>query len=136
MKTFKTQLLGLILLLGTTTIIDAQGVSVSFEPTSINNPIEEDRIATNANNEIKKHIEANLNYPEQLKEFALKGTSFIRFRIDEKGEITAKNIITSMGAAFDKAILQSVENLNSVSPVYKNGVATAYAIVVPVRFEP
>jgi len=134
MKTLKLQLLGLIILIGTTTLINAQGVSEPFTPILIHNTIEEELIETTANTEIAAHIEANLDYPEYLKEFELRGTSLVRFRIDQKGKIIAKHIITSMGAGFDNAIMKSVKHLESVSPIYKNGVATAYSIVVPVRF--
>lgn len=135
MKTLKSQLLGLVLLLGATITLDAQGVSAPFESIIINPAAEEDKIETIANTEISDHIVANLQYPEHIKEFKINGTSLVKFRINEKGEITSRHIITSMGESFDAAIMKSAKDLKVVSPIYKNGVATAYAIVVPVRFE-
>jgi len=135
MKNIKSQLLGMILLLGAPIIMDAQGVSAPFEPIVISGNADDIVIETTANNELTKHIATNLEYPEYIREFGMQGTSLVRFRLDETGKIISKNIITSMGAAFDNAIMNSVKDLKSVSPIYKNGVATAYAIVVPVRFE-
>ena len=135
MKTLKSQLLGLALLLGSTIALDAQGVSAPFEKIIINTTAEKEVIETSANYEITKHIKANLEYPIQLQEFNITGTSLVKFKINEHGEITSKTIITSMGVLFDQEIMRAVKNLEVVSPVYKNGVANAYAIVVPVRFE-
>jgi len=135
MKTLKSQLLGLVLLLGATITLDAQGLAAPFESMIINESAEEDRIETSANTEISQHIVANLKYPEHLKEFKISGTSLVKFRINEKGEVTSKHIITSLGESFDSAIMNSTKDLQVVSPIYKNGVAAAYAIVVPVRFE-
>lgn len=135
MKTFKSQLLGLIILLGATITLNAQGVSAPFESIILDKTAEAEIIETTANQEIVKHITANLKYPEHLKEFKMTGTSLVRFRINEAGEIVSKNIIKSMGAAFDSAIINSTKDLKTVSPIYKNGVASAYAIIVPVRFQ-
>ncbi len=135
MKTLKSQLFGLALLLGSTIALDAQGVSAPFEKIVINTEAEKEVIETSANYEISKHIEANLKYPIQVEEFDLTGTSLVKFKLNKEGEITSKAIITSMGALFDNAIMNAVKDLEKVSPVYKNGVANAYAIVVPVKFE-
>jgi len=135
MKTFKSQLLGLILLLGASATINAQGVSAPFESIIINSSADKEVVETTANKEIIKHITANLRYPEYLQEFKMTGTSLVRFRLNEEGKIVSKNIITSMGDAFDTAIMNSIKDLKAVSPIYKNGVAAAYAIVVPVRFQ-
>ena len=136
MKTFKTQLLAFVLLLGAFSI-HAQGVSTSFEllPISAQERAEEDEITTTATTEILNEISSHLVYPAYLEEFEIKGTSHVKVKIDQEGKIISTSIVKSIGKPFDEAILKSIKNLKSVSPVYINGQAMDYSIVVPVRFE-
>lgn len=137
MKTFKTQLLAFVLLLGTAISIHAQGVSASFQllPISAQEGAAEDEITTTATTEILNEISSHLVYPTYLEEFNIKGTSHVKVKIDQEGKIISRSIVKSIGKAFDEAILKSIKNLKSVSPVYINGEAMDYSIVVPVRFE-
>lgn len=136
MKFFRTLLLGLILTSTGLLSLHAQGVSEPIVqlPTSVNKA-EKATVTTNAKTEITQFLIANLEYPKQLEELGIEDETIIKIMIDDAGQIKSATIVKSMGKEFDQRIISSLNKLKTVSPVYVNGIAKDYAIIVPLKFK-
>lgn len=136
MKLIRTLLLGLFLTSTGLLSLNAQGVSepIIDLPSSVNKA-EKVTVTTDAKAEITQFLIANLDYPKQLEELGIEDEAIIKIKIDEKGQIKNSTIVKSMGAEFDQRIIAKLKQLKTVSPVYINGIAKDYAIIVPLKFK-
>ena len=92
--------------------------------------------------ELQDKILNNLEYPEDAKDWGLEGTIFVKFVVDEDGEIpfatTSTNIETSMESYLNDLKEQAVEAVKATSGNWEPGevdnVGVASMAVVPVTF--
>jgi TonB family protein len=95
------------------------------------------------NGEIDRTILNNLKYPVNAKNWGVEGTIYVKFVIDENGEIpfatTSTNIETSMESYLGDLEEQAVSAVKATSgkwePAKVEGVDVASLAVVPVTFE-
>ncbi len=93
--------------------------------------------------ELDRKILSNLKYPEEAKNWGVEGTVFVKFVVDEEGEIpfatTSSNIETSMESYLEDLERQAVEAIKATSgnwePGKVNGVDVSSLAVVPVTFD-
>lgn len=93
--------------------------------------------------ELDRKIQSNLKYPEKAQNWGVEGTIFVKFVVDENGEIpfanTSSNIETSMESYLEDLERQAVEAVKATSgnwePAKVNGVDVASLAVVPVTFD-
>lgn len=135
MKTLKTKLLGLMLLIGFSINLQAQGVSATENVFFSKTDTEKVTVTTDATSEISAHLAKILEYPDELRALNVEGDGLVKITIDKEGKIVSKKIIKSLGNLFDQNIIKSLDKLEIVSPVYVNGVAKSYSIVVPIKYE-
>ena len=93
--------------------------------------------------DLNRVILDNLEYPQDAKDWGVEGTVYVKFVVDEKGEIpfatTSSNIETTMEPYVEDLERQAVEAVKATSgdwePGTVNGVEVSSLAVVPVTFE-
>jgi len=93
--------------------------------------------------DIDRTILSNLKYPEKAKNWGVEGTIYVKFVVDEDGEIpfatTSTNIETSMDMYLNDLEKQAVSAVKATSgkwePAKVEGVDVASLAVVPVTFD-
>jgi TonB family protein len=92
---------------------------------------------------LQREIQSNLKYPEDAKDWGVEGTVFVKFVVNENGEIpfatTSSNIQTSMERYQKDLEKQAVKAIETTSgdwiPGKVEGVNVASLVVVPVTFD-
>lgn len=92
---------------------------------------------------LERKIHSNLKYPREAKNWGVEGTIFVKFVVDENGEIpfatTSSNIETSMDIYLKDLQEQAVSAVESTSgnwePGTVNGVKVASLAVIPITFD-
>ena len=136
MKSFRTLLLGLVITSTTIFSLSAQGVSEPITKFPINvNKAKKATITTNATKDISQYLRSNLEYPKQLEELGIETEALIKVTINKEGDIVATEMVKSIGAEFDQRIISSLNQLGTVSPIYVNGKAKEYSILVPLQYK-
>lgn len=93
--------------------------------------------------DLQREIQSNLKYPEDAKDWGVEGTVFVKFVVDENGEIpyatTSSNIETSMEMYLKDLEVQAIEAVKATAgdwePGKVDGVEVASMAVVPVTFD-
>lgn len=93
--------------------------------------------------ELDRVIQSNLKYPEGAKDWGVEGTIFVKFVVDENGEIpfatTSSNVETSIERYLKDLRKQAVSAIKATSgnwePGTVDGVEVASFAVVPVTFD-
>ena len=83
--------------------------------------------------QLRKHINAKVKYPEHLIDSGIQGMSIVEFSIDADGKIIGKKITKSLGKAFDGVILKAAKELKLIK-ISGNLYQGKTKIFVPVRF--
>lgn len=105
--------------------------------------VDEPAAYTGGRDELETEIRSNLEYPEKAKNWGVEGTIFVKFVVDEEGEIpfatTASNIETSMDMYLKDLQEQAISAVKATSgewdPATVEGVEVASLAVVPVTFD-
>jgi TonB family protein len=93
--------------------------------------------------EVDRAILSNLKYPEDAKDWGVEGTIFVKFVVDDDGEIpfatTSSNIETSMEFYLEDLEEQAVSAVEATSgdwePAQVEGTDVSSLVVVPVTFD-
>ena len=93
--------------------------------------------------ELDRVIQSNLTYPEGAKDWGVEGTIFVKFVVDENGEIpfaaTSSNIETSMERYMKDLEQQAVSAIKATSgnwePGTVEGIKVPSFVVFPVTFD-
>ena len=109
---------------------DMESVDVSTVAVEKESPFQQTQAAVE---QLRKHINAKLKYPQHLINAGVEGTSIVEFNIDADGKITEKKITKSLGSSFDEVILKAAKELKSIK-VSGNLYQGRTKIFVPVRF--
>jgi len=137
MKTLNFQLFGiLIILFSINTVGIGQGLNTTHDKLGLI-PAETTTttISTNATKQIQKYLSKNLDYPSELLELEIREIAMVKIKLDKHGNIISKSVIGKIARPFEDSIYRSFENLTKVDPVFINGVASDYSILVPISFE-
>jgi len=93
--------------------------------------------------DLQREIQSNLKYPEDAKDWGVEGTVFVKFVVDENGQIpyatTSSNIETSMEMYLNDLEEQAVDAVKATEgdwePGKVEGVEVSSMAVVPVTFD-
>ncbi len=93
--------------------------------------------------DLEEKIQNNLTYPEGSKDWGVEGTIYVKFVVDDNGEIpfatTSSNINTSVELYLDQMEKQAIEAVRATSgqwePGKVEGVEVASLVVMPVTFD-
>lgn len=70
----------------------------------------------------KDYIMENLEYPEDMKSFFSEGVAIVEFRVNEDGNVTHVEIVNSLSASCDIAIIEAVKGTSGMwQPATDNG---------------
>jgi hypothetical protein len=92
---------------------------------------------------LQDKLHENLKYPEDAKDWCVEGTVFVKFVVDENGNIpfatASENIETSIDAYVDDLKKQAVSAIKATSgnwsPGEINGVSVSTLAVIPITFD-
>jgi hypothetical protein len=92
---------------------------------------------------LRKNILSNLEYPSDIKNWGLEGTVFVKFVVDENGEIpfltTSTNMESTMDIYVDRLEEEAAEAIKTTSGEWESseveGVEVASLVVVPITFD-
>ncbi len=73
------------------------------------------------------------NYPRLARELGKQGTVLLRLTIDERGALTAVEVLKSAGSGFDEEAVRSIKG-SRFGPAKRNGKPVACRAVAPIRF--
>ncbi len=93
--------------------------------------------------DLRRNILTNIEYPFDIKNWGLEGTVFVKFVVDEDGEIpfltTSTNMESSMDVYVDRLEEEAAEAIEATSgdwePSEVEGVDVASLVVIPVTFD-
>ncbi len=84
---------------------------------------------------LSQDISNNIVYPEKALKNKQEGTVFVRFTVDENGEIKDPTVIKSTNEIFDKAAIDAILKIDKkFKPGQKDGKNVAVTMTVPISF--
>ncbi|TRX49339.1 energy transducer TonB [Fulvivirga sp. M361] len=81
-----------------------------------------------------KFINKNLKYPSQARRVGIGGTVYLKFVVDENGEMVDITIAKGVGAGCDKEVLRIFKNPPKWIPGKQRGVPVKVNQIIPVKF--
>lgn len=84
---------------------------------------------------LKLFIYNNLDYSELHVEQSIQGTVYVRFIVNEIGEVSNIEVVRGIDPFVDKLALDVIKKLPNFKPGMQNGVPVCVWIVVPVAFK-
>jgi len=80
-------------------------------------------------------ISENITYPDSAKIKGIEGTVFIKFIVEENGEITNVKLIRGVDKLIDDEALKVVNSMPNWLPGYKDDVAVRVEYALPIAFK-
>jgi Ca-activated chloride channel homolog len=84
--------------------------------------------------QFQQYVQTHLEYPKEAIEAAIQGTVFVKFVIDENGNITDVEVIRSIDKLLDDAALKAVKSSPKWIPGKQRGKPVKVTFTIPVRF--
>jgi len=84
--------------------------------------------------ELTKYLMQNLKYPAEAASKGIQGRVFVKFVIDEQGNVKDPKVIREVDPLLDKAALEVVSVMPQWSPGKQNGKAVKVSMTVPISF--
>lgn len=84
--------------------------------------------------EMRKYIAQNVEYPEIARENQIQGRVFVRFVVNEKGEVEQATVVRGVDPALDRAALKVINNMPKWKPGKQRGKAVKVSFTVPINF--
>lgn len=105
--------------------------------------VDEQPVYKNGRDELQDKILNNLDYPENAKDWGVEGTVYVKFVVDENGEIpfatTSSDVETSIDRYAESLEEQAVEAVKATSGNWKPGeienIEVASLAIVPITFD-
>ena len=82
-----------------------------------------------------KHIAETMSYPESARKMGIQGKVFVKFVVNEYGEITQVEAVKGIGGGCDEAAVEAVKSSEPWLPGKQKGEAVKVRMVVPVNFK-
>lgn len=82
-----------------------------------------------------KFISKNIKYPSQARKLGVEGKVFVRFIVDEQGEVTNLKIIRGIDAGCDAEVLRLMEKSPKWNPGKQRAKPVKVRMVIPIIFE-
>jgi len=103
------------------------------------NKAEVDPSFTGGNNEMKKYLRDNLNYPKQAEDDGIEGTVFVDFVVDDRGsvrEVTASDVVgEDVDLMLKNEAVRVVASMPAWVPGTQRGKAVDTRFSIPITFQ-
>ena len=83
---------------------------------------------------LDQYLQSNVAYPETAREYAIEGTTIIRFRVKSDGTLDHFSVTQSTHPVCDQAVINALQNMPHWTPALYNGKAVATWRQVAVDF--
>lgn len=83
---------------------------------------------------IVQAIASNVKYPRDALKAQVEGRVFVKFEVNQRGEVTAIEVVKGIFPSIDQAAMQAVRGLRSFAPGQQDGQAVAVSFTVPITF--
>ena len=95
-----------------------------------------DEIKQCTDNEIYKFIAENTKYPPMMRDAGVSGTVYIRYLIDEKGQVKDVKVLRGVasGKQLDDEAVRVIKSIPKMKPGRQRGKPVRVQYTVPVRF--
>lgn len=80
-------------------------------------------------------LSTNVKYPQLAREYSIEGTVVLRLSLDDRGQITKREIVRSLGFGCDEAALEAVTALDRFKPAKRTGHRSSSTIYLPLKFQ-
>lgn len=84
---------------------------------------------------LEAYIKANMQYPAMASQYGIQGVSYIRFEIDEAGQISSDRIDKGIGGGCDEEARRLVKKMPKWVPAVRSGVPVKVSYQLPVVFK-
>lgn len=81
------------------------------------------------------YINKNIKYPSQARKLGVEGKVYVQFVVDEKGNITAIEIVRGIGAGCDKEVIRLMEKAPKWHPGKQRAVPVKVRMLMPIIFK-
>jgi len=81
------------------------------------------------------HISQNLQYPAEARRAGIEGTVYVRFVVDEQGNLTNPTITKGVSPELDAEVLRLIQNSERWNPAENQGKKFKQSIFLPIRFK-
>jgi len=88
-----------------------------------------------SNRKIVEFVQENLTYPDSAKVMGIEGVAFVRFRINETGQVENPTLLYDLGYGCGEEALRIIQNMPRWEPAVKAGQPVSVELEMPVRFE-
>jgi len=87
-------------------------------------------------NKIIQHIGTETTYPEEAKKKGISGTVYIRYIVNEDGEVRDVEVVRGVqnGKILDKEAIRVIYTLPKMSPGIQDGKAVRVQYTIPIKF--
>jgi TonB family protein len=82
----------------------------------------------------KSWVQANVKYPTMAMENKISGTVYVKFVVNEKGNVQDINIIRSVDPILDDEVVRAMKSAPAWKPGYQKGQPVNVSFSIPVRF--
>lgn len=83
---------------------------------------------------LKKYIADNIIYPEQAKKANIQGTVFMRYIVDENGNVSNVEVLRGVDPLLDNEAIRVVKSIPTWKPGMQSGKPIKVQMSVPVKF--
>lgn len=87
------------------------------------------------NGDLRAFLGNKLRYPDQAREAGIEGKVFVRFVVNEDGDITGTEIMRGIGGGCDEEAMRVVNAMPKWKPGKQNGRAVKVYFTLPIVFE-
>lgn len=84
---------------------------------------------------LMKYLRDNLRYPEDAREMAIQGKVYLRFVVDETGQVTDVRVLRSVNSSLDKESIRVVSRMPPWKPGTLNGKPVKVYYSLPINFK-
>ncbi len=112
-------------------IAESEAITVSLNDSGAHNYSFEHSQSAIA--QLRKHIAKNIQYPDVMFEYGIEGTAVLEVTISDNGKIQESKIVRSISPAFDAAIVNTMESINSIN-IKEKKYEGANKVHVPIKF--
>lgn len=82
----------------------------------------------------RNYIQESIEYPAIAMENGISGTVYVNFVVNQKGEITAINIVRGVDPSLDNEVIRALKAAPKWSPGKQRGKPVSVSMAIPVKF--
>ena len=87
-----------------------------------------------SNQQLVKYIANHIKYPEEAKKAGIEGTVLVQFVVDDRGQITEKEVLRDIGGGCGEAALNMLSGMPAWEPARDKGEYVNVKLNLPIQF--